>query len=329
MLEVVGKLLKGSTGFLKISNGTVSLWERRGFISKEKVKLTEFDTADANSTELGKNRSPFRRMHQLTIKYQLEGGPGEVVFFSDDILSLEAVKTEIDDEIERRRAAQEQELEKWRRIHENSIHQIRLLLEILDSVFLIVLELHGSVNWNLMDKRRFEVEQIWKEMKENAEFAPIEITVGKLSDSIRQRRADSIKKACYVLIEAIYQRSADVSSQEGEDEKGLRPELYETFLKSYLLLWDLKLSEHLGNELQEDELGELQILLKNLDELVDWGDSEAGFELVNKLPSVKRITPVFEDLKALVHQYLNLMVDQIDHTSPLTGGGPIGQPRSA
>lgn len=316
MLEVVGKLPKGSTGFLQLSNGTVSLWESRGFISKEKVKLTEFATAEVTSTELGKNRSTFRTMHQLTIKYQLEGGPGEVGFFSDDILSLEAVKTEIDGEIERRRAAQEQELEKWRRIRENSVNQIRLQLELLDSVFLIILELHGTVNWNLMDKHLFEVEQIWKEMKENAEFAPFEITVGKLSDSIRQRRADSIKKACYVLIEAVYQGSADVSSQEGEDEKGLRPELYELFLKSYLLLWDLRLSEHLGNELQEDELEELQVLLKNLDELADLRDSEARFELVSKLSSVKRITSVFEDLGALVHQYLNLMVDQINHKPP-------------
>ena len=307
MPEVRGKLPKGSTGILRLTDDNITLWEERGFITKRPVKLTEFTSAEATSTQLDGSKPPFRKMYRLTIRYVGNGEEEEMTFYSDDMGSLETIKNEIDCEIERRRAAQELERRERRRIREAHIHQLTLMLELLDNVFGLVFELDGSVNWRLMDTHRAEVEEIGGQIIEISEVKTIDIPMGTLSNAIMRRLTDDIKRDCYALIEAVHHGSKELSSQVEEHSNAFNLELYELFVGAYLILWDLKMGEYLGEEPQEEELEELQACLEKLHDMVGF-EGDAGFEAITELSSLRKL-PVFEDIRSLIQQYLNYLLD--------------------
>ena len=311
MQEARGKLPKGSTGILTLSDGIITLWEERGLIKKRRVKVAEFTLAETTSIQLGKGEPPFRKMHRLAMGYVaegLEGGEGDVAFFSYDASPLEAIKDEIDREIERRRAAQESERRERRRIREAHVRHLTLLLELLDNVFQIIFELDGSVNWSLMDKHRLKVEEIGEEMEEIGDVKPIDVSVGGLSSSIQRRLTDDIKKGCYSLIEAVHEGSEEMSSQLEGRSDAFNLELYRPLVRAYLLLWDLKLGEFLDKELKKDELEELQACLEELSGTVglEVGDqSEENAEFL--LSSETGLS--FFTIRSLIRRYLGHLVD--------------------
>lgn len=308
MLKISGRLSDGVSGFLEIVDDTVVLWAERGIISKELVKLTEFPISEATLTQLERYQTPFRQTHKLTIKYGTETGESEALFFSDDEPSLVAVKTEVDRDIERRRFAQERELAEQRRLREAHVHQITLILELLDQIFKIVFELDDSVNWSLMKRHLSETERILREMKEVDLDIPISYDVRGLATSLRRRQTDDIKEGCYALIEAVHDDIEKISDTP-KPPKVFNLDLYELFVKSYLLTWDLNLGEYVGDSIDKDELDALQASLEKLDGLVQSDDCSAGFKQTKDLSSMKTISPHFENIRSLIRICLNSLIE--------------------
>jgi hypothetical protein len=308
MPKIKGKLPDGISGFLEIVDDAVILWAEKGIISKGLVKLTEFPVSEATSTHLAKNQAPFRYMHKLTINYGVEAGESEVVFFSDDEASLDAVKNEVDGDIEKRRLAKELELAECRRVRETHVHQITLILELLDQVFQIIFELDEGVNWKLVRECLSEIKQILREMIKVDADIPFSYDVQGLSTSIRLRQTGGIKDECYAIIESVH---GDVGRllNTGESPEGFNIELYELFVKSYLLLWDLNLGEYVGDGLEKDELKALQSSLEKLDGLVQYNEYGGGLEQVKDLLLVKTFSPHFKKIRSLIHIYLNSLIE--------------------
>lgn len=306
MQKIKGRLPNGVSGFLEIADDTFILWAERGLVSKELVKLTESPISMVTSTQLEKNQTPLRQTHKLTIKYKAETVESEVIFFSDDIQSLDAFKNELDNDIERRRAAQELELAEQKRVQEAHIHQITLILKILDQVFQIVFALHGDVRWDIVNQHFIEMEKILKERTRVDLETPLSIDVRGLSTSLRIRQPDEIKDKCYYVIEAVHKGIKGLIDAE-EPPEGFDLDLYELFVESYLLTWDINLCEYVGDEIEKEELDELQTYLEKLEGLVP-PDCSADLKRVKDLLSVESFSSNFEKIRSLIYLCLNRLI---------------------
>lgn len=308
MKKIRGKLHDGISGFLEISEDTVILWAERGILSKELEKQIEFPISDVTSTQLKKNQTSFRQMYQLTIDYETETGKSEVIFLSEEKPYLDALINKIDDDIEKRRLAKEQIQAEQRRERKVHVHQITLLLEFIDQLFKILFELNGSVNWTLMKKHLSELEQIPMKMTRIDVATPLNYDIQNLSTSLFQRQTDEIKDDCYKIIVAIH-NDAERLSQSEESSQSFNLDLYRLFVKSYLLLWDLNLSEYVGDGLDKDEFELMQASFESLEGLIRSEECSLGLIQLKELPLEKEFSVYFEDITSWIHLCLNSIVE--------------------
>lgn len=304
MPGIKGKLPKGSTGYLEITDGVVRLWEETGLIGKRQDKLSEFPLKAATSTQLLTGEPPFRRLHRLKIDH---GADGELVFFSDDRPALEAARDEVDRDIEDRRMDREREQAQRKRVRETHVHRITLLLELLDQVFQMVIELDGVINWDLMKGTLAEMGQIREEMTKIDVETPLSYDEGELSMAIRRRLVDDIKKECYAVIEAVHRDAGRLAAMK-EPPEATNLFLYEMFVNSYIVLWDLRLGEFVGDDLNIKGLDVLRSYLMELDELAPSDEPTGGLEQIRQLPTATAVAPHFDNVRSLIHRYLNGLV---------------------
>jgi hypothetical protein len=307
MPRIRGRLQKGSPGFLELSDGVVTLWEERGFWRKTTVKLAEFPVSTATSTQLQMGELPRGRLHRLTIGYG-EETEEEAVFLSDDGEALEAVRMEVDINVERRTAARERELAEQRRVREAHVHQVTLLLDLLDEAFLIALELNDGVDWDAMRRALSEMGQILEEMPKVDVETPLDYDLGGLSAALRLRVVEDIKRECHALVSAIHDDAKSIA-ETGEPQKGFDLRLYDLFVGACLLLWDLRLGEVVGDDLDNVGLERLQAYLDELDGMLSSEDCTATLKQIQYLPSVTTFGPFFNDVRSLIHGYLNSLVE--------------------
>jgi len=307
MPRIKGETLKGSPGFLELSDGVVTLWEERGFFSKKLVKLAELPVSTATSTQLQMVEPPLRRMHRLTIRYGVETEE-EAVFLSDDGEALEAVRMEVDINVERRTAARERELEEQRRVRGAHVHQVTLLLDLLDEAFLIVLELNDGVDWDAMRRALSEMEQILEEMPKVDVETSLNYDVEGLSTALRLRVVEDIKRECHALMSAIHDYAKSIA-EIGETPKGFDLRLYDLFVGAFLLLWDLRLCEFVGDDLDKVELERLQVCLDELDGMLSSEECTAALKQIQYLPTVTTFSPLFNNIRSLMHRYLSSLVE--------------------
>jgi hypothetical protein len=291
MAKARGRLLRGSFGVVEVAEG--------------KVVLQEVPIAAATSTSLETNQPPYKRFRRLTINYD-EGG--EEVFFSQEDGALEAIKEIIDADIERRRIELDRDLAEQRLVREAHVHQLTLVLELLDHVFQILLHLDSEPRWGPMKMNLAEAGRIIYEMKELAVIAPLNYDANGLAAAVNQRRAEGIKEECYALI-SIADRDAERLACVEEAPRGFDLELHEIFVKSYLLLWDMRLGERLGDVVDEEELDKFMTYISRLEGHVVSGHCIQGLSRVKSLYLLDGISPHFNRIRLLLHQCLNSLIE--------------------
>lgn len=308
MPSVRGRLANGSWGALEVNGGVVRLKRETGFLNKTLKTLKEFPLSEATSTELVVNSLSYIRTEKLIVKYLGdEDDEEEVTILSEDGSSLEALKSEIDGEIERRELVRELEKTVLAQLMEAHVHQITLVLELIDQVFLLIFELDGDVDWSLMRAYMDEERQITREMGKIEVDPKLSYEIEDLGRAVRFRRVEDIKDECYGIIEAIHMDVEALIDSEHSGEFNF--ELYEWFVYSSTLLWDLKLGEFLGDPPGRRELEELQVYLRNLDGLVTAYGGGDGPEFIDELHEMNTIEPVFEKTRSLIHRSLNSLVE--------------------
>lgn len=308
MPSVRGRLANGSWGALDVNGGVVRLKRETGFLNKTLKTLKEFPLSEATSTELVVNSLSYIRTEKLIVKYiGDEDDEEEVTILSEDGSSLEALKSEIDGEIERRELVRELERTVLAQLMEAHVHQITLVLELIDQVFLLIFELDGDVDWSLMRAYMDEERQITREMGKIEVDPKLSYEIEDLGRAVRFRRVEDIKDECYGIIEAIHMDVEALIDSEHSGEFNF--ELYKWFVYSSTLLWDLKLGEFLDDLPGRRELEELQVYLRNLDGLVTAYGEGDGPEFIDELHEMNTIEPVFEKTRSLIHRSLNSLVE--------------------
>ncbi len=214
MPGIKGKLVRGKAGTLEIEEDRIVIKEEKGFFSKRLEEVERIPLSEAITTSVEEKQHPFRSMIRIKIEYQEGEESLEALFFSEDRGGLEAVKAEIDADIERRREAAEREEAARRRERESQVHHISLVLEMVDQVFQILLELHGEPRWALMSSSIAEAERIVMEMESLGVVAPVTMNVRGLSSAVTERKADEIKEEAYAIL-SVAHRDAERLAQFG------------------------------------------------------------------------------------------------------------------
>jgi hypothetical protein len=308
MAKVRGRLLRGSFGIIEVVEGKVVLQEERGIIGKRLVTLTEFPITTTKSTSLKDNQPPYRKFKRLAICYEKDYEQDKAIFFSQEEEALETIKEIIDTDIERRRIELKQNLEEQRRIREAHVNHITLVLELLDHVFQTLIHLDGESKWGLMKRNLAEAGLIIYEMKKLAVIVPLNYDANGLATAVNQRLADDIKEECYAII-SIVDRDAERLANVEEATRGFDLELHEIFIKSYLLLWDLRMGDRLGDVVDEEELDKFMTYLSRLEGHMISGHCIQGLNRVKSLYLLDGISPHFDRIRLLLHQCLNSLIE--------------------
>ena len=305
MDKIRGKLRSGQRAYIELKDGSVNVTVERGLIMKSLVVHRELPLSEITHVTLEKDSSPLSRNHHLTLGY---GEGEEVVFSSTEVESLEVLRSQIAADLERRRAEREREEAERRRVWEAHVHQISLMLDLMEEVFMMLEGLHGWVEWTEVVGHLVQLEHVPGEMREIGVLAPLKYDLQGLRTAVRRRLPGAIKEECFAVL-TVLRQDVERLSKSDEPSMGFDLRLYEWFVGAYFLLWDIKLAEFLGGPAEKAEVIELNTLLEKLSSLDVNGEAEAP--RFPDLTEIEVLGPKIKDIRVAIQFHLHALLDGI------------------
>ena len=305
MDKIKGKLRSGQRAYVELKDGSVNVTVERGLIMKSLVVHKEIPMSEITHVTLEKDISQLSRNHHLTLAY---GEGEEVVFSSTEDESLEALRSQIAADLERRRAEREREEAERRRVWEAHVHQISLMLDLMEEVFMMLEGLHGWVEWTEVVGHLVQLEHVPEEMREIGVLAPLKYDLQGLRTAVRRRLPGAIKEECFAVL-TVLRQDVERLSKSDEPSMGFDLRLYEWFVGAYFLLWDIKLAEFLGGPAEKAEVIELNALLERLSSLDVNGEAEAP--RFPDLTEIEVLGPKIKDIRAAIQFRLHALLDGV------------------
>ncbi|MBQ03812.1 hypothetical protein CL673_03760 [Candidatus Bathyarchaeota archaeon] len=306
MLSVRGKLAKGKKGTLSIEGDKVFVKEEKGFFRKRLENVNVINVTGAISTSLEEKQPPYKSLIKIKIDY-IEGKESlGLVFFSEDRKGLEAVKEEIDADIKKR--CERAKLEEDSRIveRESHIHHLSLVLEIIDQTFQVLFELHGEARWGLIRNNVAEAVRIVNEMEALRVVAPIAVDIRGLSSAVSERRVDQIKEEAYAILSVVHRDAERLPHYEGILNFDM--ELHEVFVKSFILLWDLYLTESVEGQVDVETVKAFVKTFKRLGQSIHSSPIQLALKEMEILSFPENIVSCFKSLRQLILQSLENLI---------------------
>jgi len=301
--KIKGKLASGKRAYVELRDGSVNVSVERGLIMKSLVVHRELPLSEITHVTLEKDGSPLSRNHHLTMVY---GEGEEVIFSSTEVESLEVLRSQIAADLERRRAELEREEAERRRVWEAHVHQISLMLDLMEEVFLMLEGLHGWVEWTDIVGHLVQLEHVPGEMREIGVLAPLKYDLQGLRTAVRRRLPGAIREECFAVF-TVLRQDVERLSKSDEPSMGFDLRLYEWFVGAYFLLWDIKLAEFLGGPAERAEVIELNALLERLSSLEVNGEAEAP--RFPDLSEIEVLGPKIKDIRAAIQFHLHALLD--------------------
>jgi hypothetical protein len=286
-------LPNGDSGYLEIKENILILFSEKGIITKELEKFTEFQITDIKSTQIKQNKKDFKSMYEFNVNFRKEKEQS-ISLFSDELNSLEQIKREIDEKIEKQNLELELE-DKKNQIKKDHITQISLIMKFLDKIFNIIIELDKSVNWHQLNTHLKEMSQIKVEMNDNLISFP-SFNTDPLSNSIKIRQVDKIKEECYDLIQLIYEMSKN-PPYEIEEIKRFELSLYRLFLESYLIILNIKVGIYLEMDIPYADYDALKNNFSKIFKIVESSECQEIQKTIETLYSKKKSYSDLENLR--------------------------------
>jgi len=303
--KIKGKLASGKRAYVELKDGSVNVTVERGLIMKSLVVHRELPLSEITHVTLEKDSSPLSRNHHLTLVY---GEGEEVVFSSTEEEPLESLRSQIAADLERRRAELEREEAERRRVWEAHVHQISLMLDLMEEVFMMLEGLHGWVEWTEVVGHLVQLEHVPEEMREIGVLAPLKYDLQGLRTAVRRRLPVAIKEECFAVL-TVLRQDVERLSKSDEPSMGFDLRLYEWFVGAYFLLWDIKLAEFLGGPAEKAEVIELNALLERLSSLDVNGEAEAP--RFPDLTEIEVLGSKIKDIRAAIQFRLHALLDGI------------------
>jgi len=303
--RIRGKLRSGQRAYVELKDGSVEVTVERGIIMKSIVVHRELRLSEITHVALENDASPMSRSRHITFTY---GEGEEMVFSSTEEEPLEALRSRIEADIERRRVDREREEAERRRVWEAHVHQISLMLDLAEEVFLILEGLQGWVEWAEVGDHLAQLEHVIGEMREIGVLAPLKYDLQGLRKAVGRRLPGAIREECFAVL-TVLRQDAERLSKSDEPSMGFDLGLYDWFVGAYLLLWDISLAEFLGGSAERAEVIELNTALERL------GGLEAGGGAENpRFPDLNEaefLGPKVKDIRAGIHIRLHALLEEL------------------
>ena len=208
---------------------------------------------------------------------------------------------------EQRRMFDAKEVAKQKRNQVGKI--VSVAMEIADSLFDILMSLHGWVDWN-------HIEVFSKRFEENVgiltdqEMETLELDFKKLSLAIEEQLPEEISKEAYDLLRLLHDYFSGLVS-ENDSLKEINPNYSDarTAIQAYYLLNDIALGTIVGDDEIGKEHNELMMTLENLSRETGLKiNIEAIKDVIAKLGSEKGKESAIEKSRAVFRQQLNNLI---------------------
>ncbi|MCK4439300.1 hypothetical protein KAV47_09495, partial [Candidatus Bathyarchaeota archaeon] len=147
MPEVRGRLSKGQTAKLELSEDRVSVSVQRGFIGKKMIPYKDIPLGDVNSVELYEGEKPFTGSQRLRLMYTAEDGGDELSFFTAQENQIREIYGLIGEDIARREEQLRRQICEYMETRELQLNMLYQDLELVDSLFDFAAHLGEEIDW--------------------------------------------------------------------------------------------------------------------------------------------------------------------------------------
>ena len=302
-----GKLANGKTGTLEIVENRIVIKEEKGTFTKRLEESSVIPLIDICLVSKEEMQPPFRSMIRIKIDYQEEGESKEILFFTDDLTSLDEIIGSINTDIERLSEDEARDEAVRKKELESHIHHITLVLLMVDQVFQILVSLNREPNWDTIFLSVSKAESIVGEMKTLGVVAPINIDTKGLASAAKSRKVENIKEEVNAILIVAHRESERLAQY--EEPMHFNLELHEVFVKSYMLLWEIYVMEILGKSVEEEKLKILKSTFSSLNRIVPNKITFLTMSEIQELSPRNGVAHQFDRLKFLIQQSLHSLVN--------------------
>ncbi len=210
MPEALGKLPKGETARLELSEGRISVSVQRGFIGKKMVPYREIQLENVGGVELQEGEKA-KDPQKLRLTYMGMDGGGELVFSSTETEQIEEIHGVISDELARREEELHRQMNEYAETRERQLNMLYQDLELVDHLFDFVVGLGGEVEWPSLREALEGTKQVQREM-EALGSSHYGFSVEGLETGLRGRHVDEMKGEAAALLEVVLQGVTEASA---------------------------------------------------------------------------------------------------------------------
>jgi len=211
MPEARGRLSKGQTAKLELSEDRVSVSVLRGFIGKKMVPYKDIPLGDVNSVELYEGEKPFTGSQRLRLMYTAEGGGDELSFFTAQEDQIREIHGLIGDDIARREEQLRRQMSEYVETRELQLNMLYQDLELVDSLFDFAAHTGGEIDWPYLYDALGRMRTVQLEM-EALGSSHYRFSFDGLESELGRRHVEEMKGEAAGLLEVALQGVTEASS---------------------------------------------------------------------------------------------------------------------
>jgi hypothetical protein len=211
MPEARGRLSKGQTAKLELSEDRVSVSVLRGFIGKKMVPYKDIPLGDVNSVELYEGEKPFTGSQRLRLMYTAEDGGDELSFFTAQENQIREIYGLIGEDIARREEQLRRQICEYVETRELQLNMLYQDLELVDSLFDFAAHLGEEIDWAYLYDALGRMRQVQLEM-EALGSSHYRFSFDGLESELGRRHVEEMKREAAGLLEVALQGVTEASS---------------------------------------------------------------------------------------------------------------------
>ena len=249
MPEIRGRLSKGQTARLELSEDRISVSVQRGFIGKKMIPYKDISLGDVNNVELYEGEKPFTGSQRLRLLYTAEDGGDEISFFTTQEDLIREIHGLISEDIARREEQLRRQMSEYRETRELQLNMLYQDLEIVDLLFDFVAGLGGEIDWRYLHDALGRMRMVQSEV-EALGSSHYRFSLDGLESELGQRHVKEMKGEAAGLLEVVLQGVTEASSHKLE---WFKAGYHHLFVSNLFLMRNMELSGIKGAVDDSDE----------------------------------------------------------------------------
>ncbi len=249
MPEARGRLPKGKTAELELSEDTISVSVRKGLVGRRMIPYKDIPLSAVNNVELFEGEKPGKGSQRLRLEYTAEDGGDELSFLSAQEDQIREIYGLISEDIARREEQLRRQMREYEETRELQLNMLYQDLEIVDLLFDFVAGLGGEIDWGYLHDTMGRMRMVQGEM-DALGSSHYRFSLDELESGLGQRHVNEMKGEAAELLEVMLQGVTEASSHPLE---WFNAKYHHLFMTTLLLMRDMELSAITGAVDDSDE----------------------------------------------------------------------------